>query len=718
MMQLGKTPVFRMLFIGLVVSAVWLAATDYCWSAGDFDVSVDVSRTSGVAPLSVFFDATGTPDLAAGSYVDATFAWNFDADNLDPSANYRTASGFVAAHVFENPGAYRVRVDVYDTLGRQAWEEVTITVQAFSGTTYYVAEDGSNANDGLSMDAPVRTVEYALRTLAQPNTRILFKKGDTFFTEFVSAYERPGPVIVAAYEDPDDPSNQAPVIYNTEADSAWSTITPGNDWRIMDLRIRSGGCTAGEDGTPRYPGGVAFGNNTNNSLMYRLEQDQLSGGWMAPYGTYNTVAECDIHDVSSTGYSSGGEGGALIGNRVHDKCTQDPEHTYRLQGGTRYFIAFNNLEGNVVHYDSLTIRGNTDKVVIYKNTLDRVTGIWPQVRNSYEEYQHHCILDANLFMARNYAGASNTRGVALGLHARDIVIRNNIFYDYASAINIEDDTVVGPSQRIKVYNNTFINMTADSSFYFVNIDPACSDIVVKNNAILDNAGSTAMYTRILRDRSVGNTLQGVSNRNIFFGADWDASMVLFNTYDLAGWQAASGQDLNSRLRNPELAGLDPDSANFALPLDGSPLINAGDFTGGALDYHGNVRDLSHDIGAVEFISSAVDAESPTAPAGLVAAAISAGQVDLSWSAATDNTGVAGYRIFRDGEQVGTAVDTAFGDTGCQAGTSYTFTVKAFDAAGNLGPASNEAAITTARQATGTDTGEAGGSSGGCFLSAL
>ncbi len=703
----------RILFIGLVVSAVCFAATEPCYCAGDFDVAIAASRTDGVAPLSVFFDATGTPDLTDGTYVDATFVWDFDADNIDPSAKYRKASGFVAAHVFENPGTYRVQVNVYDTLGRQAWEEVNITVRQFSGTTYYVAEDGSNDNDGLSMDAPVRTVEYALRTLAQPNTRILFKKGDTFYTQYVSAYERPGPVIVAAYEDPADSSDQAPIIYNTDEDGAWATLTPGNDWRIMDLRIRSGGCTAGEEGSPRYPGGVAFGSNTTHSLMYRLEQDQLSGAWMAPYGTYNTVAECNIHDVSGTGYSSGGQGGALIGNWVHDKCTQDPEHTFRLQGGTRYFIAFNNLEGNIVNYDSLTIRGNSDKVVVYKNTLDRVTGIWPQVRNSFEEYQHHCILDANLFMGRNYSDP-NSRSTAIGLHSKDIVIRNNIIFNYRLGVSIENDTVVGPSQRIKVYNNTFINMTADSSFYFASIDPACSDIVVKNNAILDNAGSTAMYTRILRDRSGGNTFLGTSNHNIFYGADWNAGMVLFNTYDLDAWQAASGQDLDSRLLNPALAGLDPDSANFALPLEGSPLINAGDFTGAALDYHGNVRDLSPDVGAVEFISSTVDAESPTAPSNLEAAAISSSRVDLTWSVATDNTGVAGYRIYRDDEQIGATTGTVFSDSGCRSATSYVYTVKAFDAAGNLSPPSNQVSATTS--GSGEVGGSSGGSGGGCFLS--
>jgi hypothetical protein len=710
------TRAFSVFWVSLVVSIVWFAAAEPCYSAGDFVVTIDASRTDGVAPLSVFFDGTGTPDLAGGAYVDATFAWNFDADDVDPTANYRTASGFVAAHVFEKSGTYRVRVDVYDTLGRQAWEEVTITVRPFSATTYYVAENGSNDNNGLSMDAPVRTVAYALGTLAQPNTRILFKKGDTFNTEYVSAYERPGPVIVGAYEDPDDPSDQAPIIYNTEMDSAWATLTPGDDWRIMDLRIRSGGCTAGEDGSPRYPGGVAFGNNTNNSLMYRLEQDRLSGTWMAPYGTYNTVAECNIHDVSGTGYSSGGEGGALIGNWVHDKCVQDPEHTFRLQGGTRYFIAFNNLEGNVVNYDSLTIRGNSDKVVVYKNTLDRVTGIWPQVRNNYEEYQHHCILDANLFMGRNY-GDANARATAIALHSKDIVIRNNIIFNYKFGVNIEDDTVVGPSQRIKVYNNTFINMTSESEFYCVSIAPACFDIVVKNNGILDSAGSTAMYTRILRDRSGGNTFQGTSNHNIFYGADWDAGMVLFNTYDLAGWRAASGQDLDSWLQDPVLASLDPESANFALPLEGSPFINSGDITGAVLDFHGNVRDLSQDVGAIEVISLSVDAVSPTVPLQLEAAVISFSQVDLSWSAATDNTGVAGYRIYRDGEQIGVTTDIVFSDTGCQSGTSYIYTVKAYDTAGNLSLPSNQVSITTTGQGDGTDQGSDGGSSG-CFLSTL
>ncbi len=590
-------PKFNILY--LIVILLSLTFPENCRAAGDLEVVITPSRTQGVAPLSVFFDATGTPSLADGSYLDATFLWNFDKDKTDPGGKYREASGFVAAHVFEKPGTYRVRLTVF-AQGQKAYEEVVITALPFSGTTYYVADNGLDTNTGLTMDDPVLTASHALLNLAVPNTRILFRKGDTFYTRYVPASERPGPVVIAGYDDPNSPSDVAPVIYNTGVDNDWATIYIGSDWRIMDLRIRAGGCTAGGLG-PRYPGGVGFG-NSSHSLIYRLEQDHLSGQWIAPYGQYNTVAECHIHDVSGTGYSSGGDGGAVIGNWVHDKCEDDPEHVFRLQGGSRYFIAFNTFEGNVVNYDALTIRGNTEKVVVYRNQLDRVTGIWPQVRNYYEEYQHHCILDGNLFIGK--AHLPNGRQVAVGLHAKDIVIRNNIIYDYGFGISISDDSVVGPSQRIKIYNNTFINMTRDSSFYFVSADPACTDIEVRNNLILDNAGSTPLYTRIIRDRSGGDTFNGTSDYNLYYGSAWAPGMTLFCTLDLTGWQTAFGHDMNSAMLDPQLQSLVIGNAGFAAPLKTSPAIDSGDTVGAVLDYHGNLRDRNPDVGAIEFLRHA------------------------------------------------------------------------------------------------------------------
>ena len=81
------------------------------------------------------------------------------------------------------------------------------------------------------------------------------------------------------------------------------------------------------------------------------------------------------------------------------------------------------------------------------------------------------------------------------------------------------------------------------------------------------------------------------------------------------------------------------------------------------------------------------------PAGLTATAASSTRVDLSWTASTDNVGVTGYRVFRNGAQVGTPSTTSFSDTTAAPATTYSYTVAAVDAAGNA-PAQSAAAPAT------------------------
>ncbi len=81
--------------------------------------------------------------------------------------------------------------------------------------------------------------------------------------------------------------------------------------------------------------------------------------------------------------------------------------------------------------------------------------------------------------------------------------------------------------------------------------------------------------------------------------------------------------------------------------------------------------------------SAPDTTPPSVPAGLSANGVSQSQVNLSWTASTDNVGVTGYKVFRNGTQVGTPTGTSFSDTGLTAGTTYSYTVAASDAAGNV-----------------------------------
>lgn len=79
---------------------------------------------------------------------------------------------------------------------------------------------------------------------------------------------------------------------------------------------------------------------------------------------------------------------------------------------------------------------------------------------------------------------------------------------------------------------------------------------------------------------------------------------------------------------------------------------------------------------------APDKTAPTVPTGLNATAASDTEIDLQWSSSTDNVGVTGYFIYRNGTNVGTTAGTTYTDTGLLASTSYSYTVSAFDAASN------------------------------------
>src|SRR5436853_543139 len=90
----------------------------------------------------------------------------------------------------------------------------------------------------------------------------------------------------------------------------------------------------------------------------------------------------------------------------------------------------------------------------------------------------------------------------------------------------------------------------------------------------------------------------------------------------------------------------------------------------------------------------VDTTPPSTPTGLTGAAAGSTGVNLSWSASTDNVGVTGYIVRRNGVQVATPATTGYADTGLSVGT-YSYTVAARDAAGNISPNSASVSITIA-----------------------
>ena len=131
-------------------------------------------------------------------------------------------------------------------------------------------------------------------------------------------------------------------------------------------------------------------------------------------------------------------------------------------------------------------------------------------------------------------------------------------------------------------------------------------------------------------------------------------------------------------------------------------VPAGTYAIKAIAYDADGGSASSSIATVTVAgSSTADTQPPTAPANLATTVASNSQINLTWSASTDNVGVTGYRIERcQGSgcttfaQIGTSTTPSYSATGLSASTSYSFRVRAADAAGNLSAYSLTASATT------------------------
>ncbi|MBP2474930.1 GH18 family chitinase [Crossiella equi] len=77
-----------------------------------------------------------------------------------------------------------------------------------------------------------------------------------------------------------------------------------------------------------------------------------------------------------------------------------------------------------------------------------------------------------------------------------------------------------------------------------------------------------------------------------------------------------------------------------------------------------------------------DQSAPSVPGGLRVTGAASSSLSLSWTAATDNVGVTGYRVYEGNQVVATSTGTSVSVTGLAAGSTHTYAVTALDAAGN------------------------------------
>ncbi|MER8236336.1 discoidin domain-containing protein [Streptomyces sp. NPDC094049] len=174
------------------------------------------------------------------------------------------------------------------------------------------------------------------------------------------------------------------------------------------------------------------------------------------------------------------------------------------------------------------------------------------------------------------------------------------------------------------------------------------------------------------------------------GAIHDISRVKLN------WEAAYGKTYKVQTSNDGTTWTDIYSTSTA---DGGvdDLTTAG--TGRYVRLYGTTRGTPYGYSLWEFEvygspTTGGDTTPPSAPGALRSTTTSANSVSLAWNTSTDNTGVTGYDVFRDGTFAGTTTSTSYTDSGLTGSTTYSYTVKARDAAGNTSAGSAALTVTT------------------------
>jgi len=157
----------------------------------------------------------------------------------------------------------------------------------------------------------------------------------------------------------------------------------------------------------------------------------------------------------------------------------------------------------------------------------------------------------------------------------------------------------------------------------------------------------------------------------------------------------SNTDHSSQTANVELpAGTMGTTSNLFSRMPYTLTISSG-----ALTLTGSMTTMA--VQVYKITGGAPDTQAPSIPTGLTSSSVAQTSFTLSWTASTDNVGVTGYEVFKDGVSVGTTASTSMNISGLTCNTTYVMTVKARDAVPNWSAASTPLNVTTS--ACGGDT---------------
>lgn len=481
-------------------------------AVGDLNPIITAHRTSGVAPLSVNFNAALSqinPSYSTRPFHEVRYVWSLGGStgikwaygNKAGFADKNVFNGPVAACLFETHGVKTVTLTAYCKLSSNLTitksTTINITVDdpdvVFAGAKTIcvssVAQPGAG-DPGVPAGA-TRVLETNWATaigLASGGTkRLLFKRGETWTATADGAIPSGTVGHIGAFG-----AGANPVISHPTNVRGLFFASGRHDWRVTDLEFQStvSGSTQA-DNQYKIPIDAV---SSNNLTVARVKTRMSYSALQVQLSNYPALYDCDFQDTFTThgnmlAFFYKCHGVSILGSRLDRSATT---HTLRLSGTSSCVIAHNDIKNPGFTRDALTVRGweaptpITQYVQISDNLIDGGTiggyilycGI---VNVNTNEELRDVIVERNTIVSESPA-ITCVFGVAQGLTFRSNLVKS--VYISGLAIVGGSNLVGAPNPTSSwIYNNTFYkpNVVTTDDWSTFSFNGVATGIVVGNN---------------------------------------------------------------------------------------------------------------------------------------------------------------------------------------------------------------------------------------------
>ncbi|MGB7158062.1 MAG: PKD domain-containing protein [Tepidisphaeraceae bacterium] len=543
--------------------------------------------TSIMAGQSIFVQATAST-LGAGSPQTALYKWDFG----DDGAAYDSLNGFNAAHYYDSPGAYTVRLTITNEAGKSNSTSITVNVSSNTRKKIYVSASGSDSNAGTS-DKPIRTwAKAASLAGSSSNVEVFFRRGDTF--DASSNFDITGDnVVVGSYG-----SGNRPVIRWTANVSGYPTITSprGDNITIQDLTF-----TSNVSNKPQAirPGGnnITIRNNEFLDLGMAINANAKPDGLLVQGNTAPNVGGIQSYFVWGEGTDH-----VYLGNSVRNSRE---EHAIRVVRADRVLVWDNNLtntigevSGDNTTKGALTLQKGSYYWIAQNNLNKGPVAIGPlgggDGMSDKSARFRYGVFDSNVFDTK----------FAVDHGAEYIMVRNNVLKSGDTAILVEgyDSTYGRTTNDVTIVNNTVINN--NSTGRFISVEDGANGVSLANNLYIapnltTGSGATASVYVHASDLS---SFDFISN-NVWANASATLWAQGGQNYVWPSWSNQSGYKSDSEWNGMSGVGTDvfsdvSISGSYA-PTSSTTVNNAAQYFAGVFhDINGKTRS-TWTAGAVE-----------------------------------------------------------------------------------------------------------------------